>query len=81
MDECECVIFDIPRNQGNNVSYSAIESIKNGLICNTKYETGTKVFNSPKIMVFSNMAPDLESLSEDRWKIRNLGATEIVREE
>jgi len=73
MNECSCVIFDIPRNQGNNVSYSAIESIKNGLICNTKYETGTKVFNSPHILILSNMPPDIESLSLDRWKIRNLG--------
>jgi len=78
MDECECVIFDIPRNQGNNVSYSAIESIKNGLICNTKYETGTKVFNSPKIMVFSNMAPDMKSLSDDRWKIRSLSVRDTI---
>jgi len=78
MDECECVIFDIPRNQGNNVSYSAIESIKNGLICNTKYETGTKVFNSPKIMVFSNMAPDMKSLSDDRWKIRKLSVRDTI---
>lgn len=72
MDECTCIIFDIPRNQGNKVSYSAIESIKNGLICNTKFETGTKVFNSPHILVLSNMPPEIESLSEDRWSIRNL---------
>jgi len=76
MDKCNCVIFDIPRNQGNNVSYSAIESIKNGLICNTKFETGTKVFNSPKIMILSNMKPNMDSLSEDRWSIKDLGLYE-----
>lgn len=73
MDECRCIIFDIPRNQGNNVSYSAIESIKNGLICNTKFETGTKVFNSPHVLILSNLPPKLDGLSADRWKIKYLG--------
>jgi len=78
MDKCNCVIFDIPRNQGNKVSYSAIESIKNGLICNTKFETGTKVFNNPHILILSNSAPDMQSLSADRWSIKNLGSEEDI---
>jgi len=81
MDETNCIIFDIPRNQGNNVSYSAIESIKNGLICNTKFETGTKVFNSPHILVLSNMPPNKDCLSLDRWHIRKLNEnTETILE-
>lgn len=80
MDNCSCIIFDIPRNQGNKVSYSAIESIKNGLICNTKFETGTKVFNSPHVLVLSNMPPDIDALSIDRWKIKNLGSEESVED-
>lgn len=73
MDECTSVIFDIPRSQGGQVSYSALEAIKNGIICNTKYETGTKVFNSPTIVVFANMPPDKpDNLSEDRWHIVEL---------
>lgn len=78
MNECNCVIFDIPRNQGNKVSYSAIESIKNGLICNTKFETGTKVFNSPHILILSNSAPEMQSLSADRWSIKNLGGDDDI---
>lgn len=80
MDACRCIIFDIPRNQGNKVSYSAIESIKNGLICNTKFETGTKVFNSPHILVLSNSAPDISALSMDRWNIKNLGGDDEIEE-
>lgn len=73
MNECNTVIFDIPRNQGGKVSYDALESIKNGIICNTKYETGTKIFNSPKIIVFANKPPEnLNGLSTDRWKIVNI---------
>lgn len=70
MDKCRCIVFDIPRNNGNSVSYSAIESIKNGMIVNTKFETGYKLFNPPHIIVFSNMPPEEEKLSSDRWIIK-----------
>lgn len=73
MDECNCVIFDIPRANKGCISYSALESIKNGMVCNTKYETGVKVFNSPHVFVFANFPPDDESmLSSDRWVITEL---------
>jgi len=76
MDECKCVIWDLPRSTGNSISYSTIESVKNGMVCNTKYETGVKCFNSPHIFVFSNCAPDTSALSADRWIIKNIGKTE-----
>lgn len=63
------IVIDIPRNNGNKVSYKAIEQIKNGMICNTKYETGMKLFNSPHVIIFSNMPPDESELSKDRWRI------------
>lgn len=69
MDNCRCIVFDIPRNHGNKVSYSAIESIKNGMIVNTKYETGSKLFNSPHVIILANQPPDSEKLSADRWNI------------
>jgi hypothetical protein len=73
MDTCNVVFFDIPRNHGGKISYSSLESIKNGMVCNTKYETGVKVFNSPHIFCFANFPPDDEScLSQDRWKITQL---------
>lgn len=72
MDKVNCVMFDIPRCNNGHISYSSIESIKNGLICNTKYETGYKVFNSPHIIVFANEPPDDGMLSSDRWVITEL---------
>lgn len=72
MDDCKCVIWDLPRNTGNCISYSTIESVKNGMVCNTKYETGVKCFNSPHIFVFANEAPELEKLSQDRWCVKCL---------
>lgn len=74
MDKSNCVLFDIPRSHKGNVSYSALENIKNGLVCNTKYETGYKVFNSPHVICFANYPPAKpEELSSDRWKVKYLG--------
>lgn len=67
------VIFDLPRNNGNKISYSAIESIKNGMVCNTKYETGFKCFPPPHIVVFANDEPDFGELSCDRWYVKKIG--------
>lgn len=73
MDETTVVIFDIPRANKGNVSYASLENIKNGLVCNTKYETGVKVFNPPHIVCFANFQPSDESkLSADRWNIVDL---------
>jgi len=72
MDETTCVIIDIPRCNKGKVSYSSIENIKNGMVTNTKYETGVKIFNSPHVIVFSNFEPELESLSKDRWKVKKI---------
>lgn len=73
MDVCRGVFFDIPRAHKGHISYASLESIKNGMVCNTKYETGVKVFNSPHIFVFANFAPDKpEEMSEDRWNIVEL---------
>ena len=78
MDEVRCVIWDLPRSTGGNISYNAIESIKNGLICNTKYETGNKVFNPPHIFIFANAPPaDRNMLSADRWVVRELDENDI----
>lgn len=72
MDEVNTVIIDIPRNNGNKVSYNSIECILNGMITNTKFETGVKLFNPPHVIVFSNQAPETEKLSEDRWVISEI---------
>jgi len=71
MNKCKCVMWDIPRSN-DHISYNAVESIKNGLICNTKYETGAKAFNPPHIFIFANFYPDTSVLSMDRWDIKEL---------
>lgn len=49
--------------------YSAMESIKDGLFFNSKYEVGMVMMNCPHILVFSNHLPKTEHISADRWKI------------
>lgn len=60
------LIFDLPRAT-TRISYKALEQIKNGMIMNTKYETGVCLFNSPHLIVLSNVRPDYTKLSEDRF--------------
>lgn len=72
MDQHGAVIIDVPRVNGNKVSYASIECILDGLITNCKYETGTKMFNPPHIVVFSNFEPDTDKLSADRWKVSKI---------
>lgn len=73
MDTCKCIIWDLPRSSKGSISYATLESVKNGMICNTKYETGVKIFNSPHIFVFANFPPDKpDELSSDRWVITEL---------
>lgn len=73
MDECNIIVFDIPRNHGGNISYDTLECIKNGMVCNTKYETGTKLFNPPHVIVFANELPSCpDKLSTDRWIVEEI---------
>jgi len=69
MDKIKIVFIDCPRNTGNKISYSACESILNGMIFNSKYETGMKLFNPVNICVFSNFPPERSMMSNDRWRI------------
>lgn len=66
------IIFDIPRVNGNHISYAAIESIKNGVIFSPKYESGMVRFNRPNVVVFANEYPEVDKMSEDRWIIEEL---------
>lgn len=70
-------IMNIPRDV-KNVSYKGLESVKDGLITSSKYESSTLVFNSPHVIVFSNSEPDYEKLSSDRWKVYNIENDDLI---
>jgi len=65
-------IFDFVRSSENFISFEAIESIKNGIFYNSKYESEMVVFNPPHVICFANFKPDMDKLSGDRWMIRNI---------
>lgn len=68
-----CYIFDLSRTKPATFSsmdmYSAMEDIKNGHFINTKYETESVLMACPNIIVFANILPDTDKLSNDRWNI------------
>lgn len=68
-DSPTCVIVNLPRTSEDRVNYSALESIKDGLFFSPKYESGTKIFDPPHLIVFANFEPLTSAMSKDRWKI------------
>lgn len=72
-DHPKIVIFNLTRSSQDHINYEAIEAIKDGLIFSGKYESKTKVFNSPHVVIFANKLPDKQKLSADRWDIREMG--------
>lgn len=70
--DISCLIIDIPRNQGNNISYTFMEEIQNGMFSSGKYESKNVLFNVPHLIVFANFPPDTEKMSKDRWIIKEI---------
>lgn len=66
-------ILNIPRScKLTTESYTAIESIKDGILCNYKsYKNEVKSIRRPLIIIFANYAPKIDNkyLSQDRYKI------------
>ncbi len=64
------VIIDIPRSwKWSEQLYSAIESIKDGLIYDTRYHSRMINIRGVKVLVMTNTMPKLDKLSKDRWVI------------
>lgn len=73
------ILYDIPRCNENYVSWQALESIKNGNISSTKYESECFFINPPHILCFSNFAPNIEKLSKDRWHIFKIQERDLIK--
>jgi len=66
------LLLDIPRGFENSVSYDGIESFKNGIFFNVKYESGQVNMDLCHVLCFANHEPDYSMLSKDRWRVRCL---------
>ena len=51
--------------QLNTFNYEALESLKNGAMFSPKYESKSKVYDMPHVIVFANWQPDRIGLSID----------------
>lgn len=72
-DDENLIVFDFPRCiDSTQFPYIAIEELKDGLFFSSKYESKMCLRNYPHIFIFSNYAPILESLSADRWIVKNI---------
>ena len=66
----EIIVFPIPRSHSSDyVSYEALENIKDMYFYSGKFEGGMVCGNAPHLYVFANYPPDIEKMSEDRWKV------------
>lgn len=74
------IIWNLPRTICSSyISYQAIESIKDGLICNNKFECGSFICNSPHVVIFANCLPEFDKLSIDRWNIYKVNNNKLIR--
>lgn len=66
-------VFDLTRAKPGSMPgddiYSVMEAAKNGMVQNTKYETGWAVFDPPHMVVFANVKPEFKKLTMDRWQV------------
>jgi hypothetical protein len=67
------VIFDLTRENSEQINYSTIEALKNGIVFSGKYKSRLKVAHgATKVVVMMNKEPDMTKLSRDRWHTMRL---------
>lgn len=67
------IIITLPRDfDMNKFNYCAVESIKDGLCLNNKYECNAIAFNSPHVIILCNSRPDMSAFTIDRWNIKSI---------
>jgi len=66
------VALNYTRKYEGFINYSIIESFKDGQLFSPKYNSNVKAFKPPSVVVFANFPPEVNSLSVDRWDVRQL---------
>lgn len=75
------VIFDLPRGyarKAESKEYDILEGLKNGLLFSSKYESKTKRFPIPHVVVLSNFYPTCEGLSAYKWDLRKIEDMKMI---
>lgn len=77
-------IIDLPRAvpKGHlNQLYAAIETLKDGHAWDDRYKWREEHFAKPVVWVFTNVKPQVELLSADRWRFWTIEADRTLSEE
>lgn len=62
------IIIDVPRTwKWDDALYTAIETIKDGLVYDPRYSAHMRNIRGVKVMCMTNTEPKTSKLSEDRW--------------
>lgn len=72
----ENTIFDFSRSQSEHINYGVLEDIKNGRVFSGKYQSTTKFYPRPHVVVFANFEPKYTEMSLDKWDVRFLVPSE-----
>lgn len=66
------IVIDIPRStKWTTVLYTCIETIKDGIVYDTRYSANARNIWGVKVLVMTNVKPNLSKLSHDRWRLFN----------
>jgi hypothetical protein len=71
-DTLAILVVDVSRSSSEFLNYQFLEDVKDGRVFSPKYESYTKRFKSPHVVVMMNSDPDMTKLSEDRFRIIKL---------
>jgi Putative viral replication protein len=71
-DSVKILVIDVSRSSSDYLSYQFLEDVKDGRVFSPKYESYTKRFNTPHVVLMMNAEPDGTKLSADRYKIINI---------
>lgn len=76
-------LLNFTRSQQDFCPWQALESLKDGLISDSKLKKETRqvICDSPHVVCFANFPPDEKKLSADRWDIRCLDDREDMKKD
>lgn len=79
----DAYVVDLPRcgesDQHMRSIYKAIEMVKNGVVLDYRYSFKQLIMGSPVIWVFTNLVPNMDHLSADRWRLWSVADGELRR--
>lgn len=79
--DIKCLFIDV-RRSSEKIDYNFLEAVKDGEVDSTKYIPHVKRLKKCHVVVFTNIAPCMTSLSRDRYAVItiNEGSNELARE-